>query len=139
MTRAYLAILSMLAASSAYAADQPALTPAAGLLQIFLGLAAVLGLKGFAAWSFKKIGPAAIGSKLAVKVVGGVSLGNRERVMVIEVADQWIVVGVTSTQINTLSTMPKQEHLSEQADKSVQGNQFSAWLKRTMDQRKETP
>jgi flagellar protein FliO/FliZ len=114
-------------------------TPSAALAQIAYGLIAVLALMFVAAWLFKKIGPIATGNKIPVKVVGGTSLGNRERVMVIEVGDQWIVVGVTATQINTLATMQKQEGIQpehiEQAD-AANPNQFAMWLRKKIDKQK---
>ncbi|WP_394778305.1 flagellar biosynthetic protein FliO [Undibacterium sp.] len=122
-------------APSVAPAVSPAVSPSTGLLQIFLGLIAVLALMAVAAWSFKKIGPAVSGNKVPVKVVGGVSVGNRERIMVVEVADQWIVVGVTATQINTLSTMPRQDGLADHQNDTQPVNQFSTWLRRTMDKR----
>jgi flagellar protein FliO/FliZ len=123
----------------ASAAEATAISPVAGLFQILLGLAAVLTLMAVAAWLFKKIGPVNTGNQLPVKVIGGVSVGNRERIMVVEVADQWIVVGITAQQINTLSTMPKQEKLVETSSTLLKENQFSSWLKRTMDKRSESP
>lgn len=137
MRRRFLFLLA-LPAAAASAAENAALSPTTGLIQIFLGLAAVLALMLGAAWFFKKIGPVATGNKIPVKVIGGVNVGNRERIMVIEVADQWIVVGVTSNQINTLSTMPKQSQLTEQAPAAPPENQFSTWLKRTLDKRNES-
>lgn len=137
MNRIYLLLL-VLPASFATGAEAAAISPTTGLLQIFLGLVAVLTLMAVAAWFFKKLGPVNTGNKLPVKIIGGVSVGNRERIMVVEVADQWIVVGVTSNQINTLSTMPKQEKLVEESTYNAQENQFSSWLKRTMDKRSES-
>ncbi|MES2104181.1 MAG: flagellar biosynthetic protein FliO [Pseudomonadota bacterium] len=127
----------LVTANPVFSAEQTAISPTAGLLQIFLGLVAVLALMAFAAWAFKRIGPVTSGNKVAVKIVGGVNVGNRERIMVVEVADQWIVVGITASQINTLSTMPKQANLVEQQDDAQPVNQFSTWLKRTMDKRNE--
>ncbi len=127
----------LVTANPVFSAEQTAISPTAGLLQIFLGLVAVLALMAFAAWAFKRIGPVTSGNKVSVKIVGGVNVGNRERIMVVEVADQWIVVGITASQINTLSTMPKQANLVEQQDDAQPVNQFSTWLKRTMDKRNE--
>jgi flagellar protein FliO/FliZ len=42
-------------------------------------------------------------------MVGALSLGGRERIMVVEVGDQWIVVGASPGRVNALATMPKQE------------------------------
>ncbi|HTD07168.1 flagellar biosynthetic protein FliO [Undibacterium sp.] len=135
--RRFLFPAALLTTNTVFAAEQTAISPAAGLLQIFLGLIAVLALMAVAAWSFKKIGPVTTGNKVPVKIVGGVNVGNRERIMVVEVADQWIVVGITASQINTLSTMPKQINLAEQQDDAQPVNPFSTWLKRTMDKRNE--
>lgn len=137
MRRFLISAALTLPTGTVFAAEQTAISPTAGLLQIFLGLVAVLALMAVAAWSFKKIGPVASGNKVPVKVVGGVNVGNRERIMVVEVADQWIVVGVTASQINTLSTMPKQMNLVEQQDETQPVHQFSTWLKRTMDKRNQ--
>ena len=140
MFRNFLLLLALTAsASAATAAETTAISPTTGLLQVFLGLIAVLTLMGVAAWFFKKIGPVNTANKIPVKIVGGVSVGNRERIMVVEVADQWIVVGVTANQINTLSTMPKQEKLTQETTLSTPENQFSTWLKRTMAKRTESP
>lgn len=137
----YLSLVVIAASSittTAEAAETAAISPTTGLFQIFLGLIAVLTLMGVAAWFFKKIGPVNTGNKIPVKIVGGVSVGNRERIMVVEVADQWIVVGVTANQINTLSTMPKQEKLVEELAAIAPEDQFSTWLKRTMAKRSES-
>lgn len=137
MRRRFLFLIA-LPAGAASAAESVAISPTTGLFQIFLGLVAVLALMLSAAWFFKKIGPVATGNKIPVKVVGGVNVGNRERIMVVEVADQWIVVGVTANQINTLSTMPKQNQLTEQVPVIAPETQFSAWLKRTLEKRNES-
>ncbi len=138
MRQRYLLLCTAPASAFAATTEAAAISPTTGLLQIFLGLIAVLTLMGVAAWFFKKIGPINTGNKIPVKIVGGVSVGNRERIMVVEVADQWIVVGVTANQINTLSTMPKQEKLVEETISSAPENQFSTWLKRTMAKRSES-
>lgn len=122
-------------APSVAPAIAPAISPVGGLFQILFGLIAVLAIMAFAAWSYKKIGPVTTSNQLPVKVIGGVSVGNREKIMVVEVADQWIVVGVTSNQINTLSTLPKQEQFLDEQKAINPSEQFSTWLKRTIDKR----
>ena len=134
-------LIGMLFASNQVwaAPETKAISPTTGFLQILLGLAAVITLMLFAAWLFKRIGPAVTGNKIPVNIIGGVNVGNRERIMVVEVADQWIVVGVTAQQITTLSTMPKQEQLvAEQLAKQMNTqavNPFSAWLAKTIEKR----
>ena len=106
-----------------------------GLLQIFLALAFVIAIMLLFAWLVKRVGPIASGHKLPVKIIGGISLGSRERVMVIEVADQWLVLGVTAQQINTLSTMPKQALPKNDSGSSQLSAPFADWLKKTIEKR----
>jgi len=53
---------------------------------------------------------------------------------VLEVADQWIVVGVAPGSVNALANMPRQEQLSETATPQ-QASQFANWLKQKIDKR----
>lgn len=69
------------------------------------------------------------------KIIGGVNVGTRELVMIIEIADQWIVIGVTPGRINTLATMPKQEYPTNATPAAAPN--FSAWLKQTVDKRND--
>lgn len=131
-------IPAALAAGAVQAAEQQ---PAAALpsttgsiFTMLLGLIAVLALMVGIAWLFKRSGlaPNTNGNAVA-KIIGGVSVGTRERVMVIEVADQWIVVGVAPGRVNTLATMPRQEHVAATA--STASASFASWLKQTIDKR----
>lgn len=101
---------------------------------MLFGLVVVLGLMMGLAWWLKRFGPARNAGNAPLKIVGGVSVGARERVMVIEVADQWIVVGVAPGSVTTLSTMPRQETSASLPTNAVPAN-FSGWLKQTIDRR----
>ncbi len=115
-----------------HAAEQAA--SAGSLLQVSLGLIVVLGLMAGTAWLLKRFGVATAGANNVVKVVGGVSVGNRERVIVVEVADQWIVVGVAPGQVNALSSMPRQD-VAATPEGTAGTKNFAAWLKQTIDKR----
>lgn len=119
-------------------APQSAATASAGgFFQVLLGLVLVLALLAAIAWVLKRFNLARITSNAPVKIVGGVSVGNRERVVVVEVADQWIVVGVAPGQVNALSTLARPENAPiPQQDKPLQGGEnFAAWLKQKIDKR----
>ncbi len=126
-------LLALALAAPAQAAEQ-APASAGSLLQVSLGLAVVLALMAGAAWILKRIGVAGSGGNNVVKVVGGVSVGNRERVIVVEVADQWIVVGVAPGRVNALSTLPRQDISSAHEDMPGTTS-FAAWLKQTVEKR----
>lgn len=133
----FLLTASLMHASTAFAADTLSASPTGGLLQMLSGLIVVLLLMGVAAWLFRRIGPAALGQRLPMKIVGGLNISNRERVLVVEVADQWLVLGVTATQINTLATLQKQDLPAE----ALAANQppFAAWLAQALNKNKQAP
>jgi flagellar protein FliO/FliZ len=129
------------AASQAAVAQTPAAatvtsapSSAGSLLQVIFGLIVVLGLLAGALWVLKRVGGGRLAAGSVVKIVGGVSVGNRERVMVVEVADQWIVIGVAPGQVSKLADMPRQEQ--QQGAAALPGApNFSAWLKQTIEKR----
>lgn len=120
------------------AAPQSAATASAGsFFQVLMGLLVVLGLLAAIAWGLKRVNLSRITGAAPVKIVGGVSVGTRERVVVVEVAGQWIVVGVAPGQVNALSTMARPENLpaADQPATAQPGDNFGAWLKQKLDKR----
>ena len=110
---------------------------AGSMLQFAVGLAMVLGLIVAAGWFAKRfsIGPAASG---LVKVVAGAAVGQRERVVVIEIGEVWMVVGVAPGRVNALHTMPKGTVITQPAIAHALGSPggFAGWLKQTMEKRR---
>lgn len=86
----------------------PAAVGASGLLQAGFGMAVVVGLIFLCAWAARRFGLQRLGGGQLVKVVSSAAVGQRERVVVVEVADTWLVLGVTPSQVNTLHTLPAQ-------------------------------
>jgi flagellar protein FliO/FliZ len=80
---------------------------AAGLLQAGLGLALVLALIFGCAWVARRFGllQQAGGGRL-VKVISSAMVGQRERVVVVEVGSTWLVLGVAAGQVRALHAMP---------------------------------
>ncbi|WP_019141179.1 flagellar biosynthetic protein FliO [Noviherbaspirillum massiliense] len=140
MARALLVAALAGANAAAFAAQPSAATTvstastAGSLFQVLLGLGVVLGLMAGAAWLLRRLGMARGPGAGVARIVGGVSVGNRERVMVVEVADQWIVVGVAPGRVNALSTMPRQEQPVQTSNAQASGN-FAAWLRQSIDKR----
>ncbi|HEV7814103.1 MAG TPA: flagellar biosynthetic protein FliO [Janthinobacterium sp.] len=108
------------------------------LLQTVLGLVFVLALLAALAWFLKRYGPRNIGGNAALRLVGTLSLGGRERIVVVEVADQWIVVGASPGRLNALATLPRQEILPPgllAPQNGLAATNFSEWLKQTIEKR----
>ncbi|WP_409266022.1 flagellar biosynthetic protein FliO [Massilia sp. BHUDP2] len=114
--------------------------PATGsLLQTILALMLVLGLLLGLAWFMKRFGARVMGASANVKLVGALNIGGRERIMVVEVGNQWIVVGASPGRVNALATMPRQEGAQEDgatlAPHAASAGSFGDWLKNTIDKR----
>lgn len=92
----------------------PAAVGASGLLQAGFGMAMVVGLIFLCAWLARRFGLQRLGGGHLVKVVSSAAVGQRERVVVVEVADTWLVLGVTPSQVNTLHTLPAQAQTQPQ-------------------------
>mgnify|MGYP001038461042 CR=1 FL=1 len=89
------------------AAEKVATSSTAGLVQVTISLLLVLAAVFAAAWAmrrlrgFGRLGPGAI------EVVGDLALGPRERVVLVQVGKQQLLLGVTAGAINTLHVLPE--------------------------------
>jgi flagellar biosynthetic protein FliO len=117
----------------------PAGSATGSLLQTLFALIVVLAVLGGLAWFLKRYGPKAGGGSANLRIVGSLNLGGRERLLVVEVGNQWIVVGASPGRVNALATMPKQEGIegtAALAQHAPSANSFADWLKQTIDKRK---
>lgn len=71
------------------------------LMQVTLGLVAVLVLILALAWLARRFGPLQGGSG-TVRLLGGVSLGQRERAVLVQVKDKQLLLGVAPGNVRTL-------------------------------------
>lgn len=143
MIRAFSFLATLFSASSAHAQTAAASTAATAstattstagnLMQVTMGLLVVLGLMAAAAWVLRRFNTAKGNNAAHIKIIGGVSVGNRERVMVVEIGDQWIVVGVAPGRVNALATMAKQE--TTIVTDAAPSKNFSSWLAQTIEKR----
>ncbi len=110
-------------------------SPTLDLLQVILSLVVILGLIIGAAWFAKRFMLTSTQTGASIKMLGGINLGGRERVVLLEVADQWIVVGVAPGHVSTLTTMPRQA--LPDISNNTQPAAFATWLKQKMDKHHE--
>ena len=119
-----------------HAAETMAAPVGAGsVLQVLLGLAVVLAMVFIAAWAMRRFNPNVAGSS-ALRIVAGTAVGNRERVLVLEINDTWIVVGVAPGRVCGIHNMPRPENVPA-LPKSAPGipGGFAGWLKQTIERR----
>jgi len=81
--------------------------PASSYLQATLALCFIVALLVGTAWFARKVSGGKGFGQGGMKVLGGVALGARERIVLIEVGDSWLIIGIVPGQIRTLHTMPK--------------------------------
>jgi flagellar protein FliO/FliZ len=96
---------ALAATTGAYAGP----STAASLVQVFVGLVAVLAMIAGSAWLARRFGVTRASMSSLVSVVGSTSVGVRERVVVVEVGDTWLVVGVAPGSVNALASLPRGE------------------------------
>lgn len=101
-----LLLITCFAPKILWAADAAA-SPTGGVLKMVVGLLLVLLIMALITWGLKRMMPGVSGQQSVVKVVGGVSIGSRERVVVLEVAGRWLVVGVAPGQVNAIADLEK--------------------------------
>jgi len=106
--RARTALLLSLWPIVATATDAPAATTVGPeLLQTTVGLAIVLALIFGLAWLLRRVGPTGRGTGGLLRVVASHAVGQRERVVIVEVGEQWLVLGVAPGRVNALQTLPR--------------------------------
>jgi len=86
-------------------ANEPMTSP---LIQVSGALLGIIVLILAAAWVVKKVMPGALKNRPVngLAVSASTSLGNRERVVIVNVDDARLVLGVTAQQVTLLHTLP---------------------------------
>ncbi len=103
--------------------------PAGTYLQATLALLLILGLLFGTAWLARKLSGGKGFGQGSMKIVGGVALGPRERIVLVEVGDTWLVVGIVPGQIRTLHQLPKGTALDIESATGAAQAPFAQWLK----------
>lgn len=90
------------AASSPVGADQ--------LANVTLGLLLVLGLIFGLAWLYRRYGNLPSFNRSNIQILGGVSLGPREKAILLEVEGERLLIGVAQGQVTKLHTLPSKNN-----------------------------
>jgi flagellar protein FliO/FliZ len=102
-------------------------------LQMIFGLLVVLGLLIGSLWLLKRISQPRGPIAGLLRVVAGVAVGSRERVVIVELGNSWLVLGVAPGQVSTLAEIPRQEVPT--TPETASAKDFSAWLKQVASRR----
>jgi flagellar protein FliO/FliZ len=148
--RSMLFSLAVMCAEVAQAADKPfaapqlnhtPASPAGGLAQVTFSLLLVLAVIFAAAWGVKRLRGVGQRSVKTLHVIADLSLGPKERAVLIQVGQQQLLVGVAPGQVTTLHVLTENvataesAHTSAPSDPStppVPADAFKAILKRSL-------
>ncbi|GKV76887.1 flagellar protein [Pectobacterium carotovorum subsp. carotovorum] len=112
---------------------EPPLTGSMLLTQVGSVLAGILLFILLIAWLARKLGfaPQTKQNKL-LKVVSSCPVGQRERVVIVEVDNTWLVLGVTAQQITPLHTLPAQPTNDSSSTGDTKPVDFNQLLKKVL-------
>ena len=121
------------AIASAQATSEGVGVSAGALLQMLLSLLLIIALLFAGAWLLRRLnGGMSFGQNGPLRIVGGLMISPRERIVLVEVEDTWLVVGIVPGQIKTLHTLPKGEIQAPGGSEKS----FSQWLKQIGERKK---
>jgi flagellar protein FliO/FliZ len=119
------------AASLGQAQDPMAMT---SLWQLTLGMLLVLGLIAAIAWVLKRSGRFQMAAGGGLRILGGLSMGTRERVVLLQVGETQLLVGVAPGRVQTLHVLDKPLESIRDAAPAVPG--FADQLGRFLNKEK---
>ncbi len=90
------------APSMAFASDTRTVVGGSEVLSMVVSMVIVVGAIIALGWLYSRSRLAVSGARDVINVVASRALGTKERLILVEVADQQLLVGMTSTQIQTL-------------------------------------
>lgn len=116
----------------------PAVTsaPLPTLLQVSLSLLLILCIIFGIAWLARRYLPIAARNGNLIKIISGVAVGHKEKVLLLEIGQQWVLIGVAPGQINLITTLTAQPDLVPTAAETSRfsdalNQQLQRWHKKT--------
>jgi len=99
--------------------------------KITLGLAFILILIFLLAWAMKKMQLTPNSNNRLINIISAISVGQRDRIALIQVGDEQFVVGLTPGKIEKLHTLKTPVELPHQEEQAANGfyDKFSQLMK----------
>lgn len=105
-------------------------------IQATIALGVIIVLLVGAAWLIKKLSGGREFGQGGIKIIGGVVLGPRERVVILEVGHERLVIGIVPGQIRTLHHLAAPVQTPDSINNSTPEKPFKLWLNKFTEQRK---
>lgn len=104
-----------------------------------VGLLIVLGIFFFCVWGMRKLSGISVNGAEKMRVVGGLSLGMREKIILLQVGKKQLILGVTPGRIDALHVLEGDDCLMNSSESPSIGKDsgFSAIVKQVMKGRSD--
>jgi len=107
------------------------------MLNWLVGLLLVLGVFFLCIWSLRKVNGLVVNNANKMRVVGGLSLGLREKVVLLQVGKKQLLLGVTPGRIETLHVLEGEDCLiTETPQLNIAESGFAKQLLQAVQARK---
>ena len=93
--------------SQGIGSGQPETISTGNLVNMISGLLVVLAIFFFIAYLLKRLSGVGTISRGYIKIIDALHLGTREKLLLVKVADTYMVLGISSGNINTLHVLDK--------------------------------
>ena len=108
-----------LAAESEVAATMPVPDAmVASALKMLVGLCVIIALIFVSAWLFKRLGKNIIVPSESLKVISGISMGGKERLVLVKVGEEQLLLGVSPGRIQMLHVLKSPIELNQASSTS---------------------
>lgn len=89
------------------------------MLNTVIGLVVVIALILALAWAVRKYGQLPTNSQVDMKILGGLSLGTREKAVLVQVEGKKILLGVAPGRVQTLHVIQNEENAKSDFNKEL--------------------
>ena len=134
MTR-FLAFTTAFVGNASQAAEPGKIIGGADVVSMILSTLVVVAAIVALGWAYSRSKFAVSGSRDVINIVSSRALGTKERLLLIEVADQQLLVGMTASQVQTLHVFDKP--VVETATPEIAPSSFAERLRSTMREAKQ--
>ena len=134
MTR-FLALTSIALGNAAHAAEPGKIIGGADVVSMILSTLVVVAAIVALGWVYSRSKFAVSGSRDVINIVSSRALGTKERLLLIEVADQQLLVGMTASQVQTLHVFDKP--VVDTTAPEIAPSSFAERLRSTMREAKQ--
>ena len=102
------------------------------IFQLFSGLFIVILSIVIVVWLIKRLGRFNYSGQQSINIIGGVSLGTREKIVLIEIGNEQLLIGVAPGQVNMLHKLSEPIEVTQNTEtfQSVLGQKIKGMLKR---------